>query len=312
MTNSDQPPFASKLPPMCNAWIFLNEDEPPGTIYSSPTSCYQRMREQGLYAANDIINLCFVDIVPTRADTIPAGDGSSYTLFLDKVTHPPDAKGPAPTNQDYMEWIVRDAKAQNPNIKVCLTLLYGKQHLISQIYPDPAHPDKASAEAFGKNVVTYLKHYGLDGFDIDWEWDYLSSDTTQAQFKTTFSAVGPLLKGAGMLLTMGPATTQNLDPDTVNDHFDIIAFQMYYSTSLPGEFIDYGIKPDAFAYGAKFEATHSPVPPDGPGMQTASQAYAQMEVYGFKAVTTWRLNSQNYIFEQDQQLALSSLVRAGQ
>jgi hypothetical protein len=33
-----------------------------------------------------------------------------------------------------------------------------------------------------------------------------------------------------------------------------------------------------------------------------------MPVYGFKAVTTWRLNSQNYIFEQDQQLALSQLV----
>ena len=45
-----------------------------------------------------------------------------------------------------------------------------------------------------KNVVTYLKHYGLDGFDIDWEWHYLSDDTTQAQFKTTFSAVGPALR----------------------------------------------------------------------------------------------------------------------
>jgi hypothetical protein len=34
-----------------------------------------------------------------------------------------------------------------------------------------------------------------------------------------------------------------------------------------------------------------------------------MQTYGFKAVTTWRLNSQNYITEQDQQLALSKLVR---
>jgi hypothetical protein len=299
MTHLSTPPFASKLPHMCNAWIFLNEDEPSGTNYNSTTSAFQRMINEGLYQANDIINLCFVDIVPTSSNTIPAGDGSSYTIFLDEVTHPPNQGGSVPTNQDYMEWIVRDAKKANPAIKICMTLLYGKQHLISQIYSNPARPDQASADAFAKNVVTYLKHYGLDGFDIDWEWDYLSDDTTIAQFKTTFSAVGSALKDAGMLLTMGPATTNNLDAQTVSEHFDIITFQMYYSTSLPEEFVTYGISPDAFAYGAKFESE----------FQTAADAYAQMQTYGFKAVTTWRLNSGNYIFEQNEQLSLSKLVK---
>lgn len=308
MTQSNTPPFASKLPPVCNAWIYLNEDEPAQTNYISPNSCYQRLISEGLYKATDIINLCFVDIVPTSADTIPPGDGSSHTLFLDLVTHWASPGGTVPTNQDYMEWIVRDAKAQNPNIKVCLTLLYGKQHMISQIYPDPSNPDEASAKAFSKNVVAYLKHYGLDGFDIDWEWHYLSDDTTKAQFKTTFSAVGPALKAEGMLLTMGPATTNNLDAVTVNDHFDIIAFQMYYSNGLPQEFIDYHIKPDGFAYGAKFEA-NGPSAPSGQGYQTASEAHSGMQTNGFKAVTTWRLNSQNYVFEQDEQLALVRLVK---
>ena len=298
MSQNDQPPFASKLPAMNNAWIFLNEDNPAGTSYSDPSSQYQRIISEGLYALSDVICLCFVDIVPTSATTIPPGDGSSYTLFLDLVTHPAGPTGDVPTNQDYMEWIVRDAKQANPKIKVLLTLLYGKQHMISQIYPDPANPDAASAQAFADNVVAYLAHYNLDGFDIDWEWDYLSDDTTQAQFKTTFSAVGPALKANGMLLTMGPATTHNLDPDTVNQHFDIIAFQMYYSTSLPGQFVDYGIQPDAFAYGAKFES----------GFQTAENAFDQMQTYGFKAVTTWRLNSSNYVYEQDQYKALAKLV----
>jgi hypothetical protein len=300
MAQNDQPPFASKLPAMNNAWIFLNEDNPAGTNYNDPTSQYQRIISEGLYELSDMISLCFVDIVPTSADTIPAGDGSSYTLLLDSVTHPAGPNGEVPTNQDYMEWIVRDAKQANPKIKVLLTLLYGKQHMISQIYPDPANPDAASAEAFADNVVAYLQHYNLDGFDIDWEWHYLSDDTTQAQFKATFSAVGPALKTNAMLLTMGPATTNHLDPDTVNQHFDIIAFQMYYSDSLPGEFVDYGIQPDAFAYGAKFET--------GSGFQTADNAYAQMQTYGFKAVTTWRLNSSNYVYEQDEYKALAKLV----
>jgi len=299
MPEYDQVPFASKLPPMNNAWIFLNEDNPSGTNYNDPSSQYQRIISQGLYQVTDLINLCFVDIVPTSATTIPPGDGSSFTLFLDKVTHPANPDGSIPTNQDYMEWIVRDAKKANPKIKVLLTLLYGKQHLISQIYPDPANPDQASAVKFAKNVVAYLKHYNLNGFDIDWEWDYLSDDTTQAQFKTTFSAVGPALKSAGMLLTMVPATDNNLDPGTVNDHFDIVAFQMYFSTCLPATFIADGIKPDAFAYGAKFESE----------FQTAADAYTQMQQYGFRAVTTWRLNSGNFVYEQDQYNALAKLVR---
>lgn len=299
MSSNDQPPFASKLPAMCNAWIYLNEDNPAGTNYNDPNSQYQRIITEGLYDVSDIINLCFVDIVPTSADTVPSGDGSSYTLFLDKVTHPSSADGSVPTNQDYMEWIVRDAKKANPKIKVLLTLLYGKQHLISQIFPDPNNPDAASAQAFARNVVAYLKHYNLDGFDIDWEWDYLSDDTTQSQFKATFTAVGTALKEAGMLLTMGPATTDNLDPETVNDHFDIIAFQMYFSTLLPGQFIDIGIKPDAFAYGAKFESD----------FQTAENAHAAMQQFGFKAATTWRLNSNNFVYEQDQYKALAKLVR---
>lgn len=298
MTQSNQPPFDSKLGPMCNAWIFLNEDNPSGTNYNDPTSQYQRIISEGLYELTDIVSLCFVDIVPTSATTVPTGDGSSFTLFLDSVTHPAGPTGDVPTNQDYMEWIVHDAKAANPAIKVLLTLLYGKQHMISQIFPDPANPDAASAQKFAANVVAYLQHYNLDGFDIDWEWDYLSDDTTQAQFKTAFSAVGTALRQAGMLLTMGPATTNNLDPETVNDHFDIIAFQMYFSTDLPGEFVDYGINPDAFAYGAKFESE----------FQTADQAYQQMQSYGFKAATTWRLNSSNFVYEQDQYKSLAKLI----
>ncbi len=298
MTQGNQPPFAFKLGPMCNAWIFLNEDNPSGTNYNDPTSQYQRIISEGLYELTDIVSLCFVDIVPTSATTVPTGDGSSYTLFLDSVTHPAGPTGDVPTNQDYMEWIVRDAKAANPAIKVLLTLLYGKQHMISQIFPDPANPDAASAEKFAANVVAYLQHYNLDGFDIDWEWDYLSDDTTQAQFKTAFSAVGAALRQAGMLLTMGPATTNNLDPETVNDYFDIIAFQMYFSTDLPGEFVDYGINPDAFAYGAKFESE----------FQTADQAYQQMQTYSFKAATTWRLNSSNFVYEQDQYKSLAKLI----
>lgn len=255
MSYSSDPLFQSKLPSMCNAWLFLNEDLSIGTNYNDSTSLFQRFISEKVYQGNDIINLCFVDIVLTSSDTVPSGDGSSYTLSLDKVSHPASQDGSVPVNQDYMQWIVRDAKNVNPKIKICLTLLYGKQHLISQVYPEPNNLDQAFAQALANNVVTYLNHYGLDGLDIDWEWDYLGDDTTQEQFKRTFSVLGPTLKKDRMLLTIGPVTTNNWDSETVNDHFDIITFQMYYSNSLPGQFINYSITPDKFAYEAKFEGS---------------------------------------------------------
>jgi hypothetical protein len=44
----------------------------------------------------------------------------------------------------------------------------------------------------------------------------------------------------------------------------------------------------------EYEFLHQ-VPP------AATGAFEEMSAYGFKAVTTWRRNSQNSIFEQDQQ-----------
>jgi hypothetical protein len=57
MTETNNPPFDSKLPPMCNAWIFLNDDYPEGTNYNSPNSMYQDLISKKVYEAMDIINL---------------------------------------------------------------------------------------------------------------------------------------------------------------------------------------------------------------------------------------------------------------
>jgi hypothetical protein len=273
MTETNNSPFDSKLPPMCNAWIFLNDDYPEGTNYNSPNSMYQDLILKKVYEAMDIINLSFIDIVPTSKDKVPAGDGSSHTLSLDYVPHKVKAAdGSELTNQNYAEWITLDAKKANPAIKVLVTLLWGSPEMISRIYPDPANPDQASAEAFAKNVVTYLKHYNLDGFDIDWEWDYISDDTTPEQFKVTFSAVGKALKAAGLLLTFSPATDKNMDAETVSNHFDIISFQLYSSTRWPAQFIKDGVKPDNFAYGAMFEVIKDTTTP----FQDADNAYSEM------------------------------------
>ena len=72
-----------------NAWIYLSEDEPPGTTYKSPTSCYQTLLTYGVYNSTDMVSICWVDTVPTSTTTVPTGNGSSCTVQLQPKIHNP-------------------------------------------------------------------------------------------------------------------------------------------------------------------------------------------------------------------------------
>jgi hypothetical protein len=282
--------------PMVNAWIFMNEDEPHGTNYNSPNSCYQALIQNNVYQSVDIVYLCFVSTTPTGPNTIPSGDGSSYTITTGSVSHPGGL-----TNQDYMEYILRDARANNPNSKVAVTLVYGDGNVLANIFPNPAQPDQQSADNFAANLLAYLRYYGLDGFDIDWE-SPLSDQTTVDQFRLLINAIGAQFKqqtDKHFYLTLSPAAVGNLDAGAVNANMDFINLQLYSGFTFPGDFTQAGVNASLFAYGAKFES----------GFQTAQAAYDDNQAnYQYSIFTNWRLNSDNYQFEQTQQQQLYQLV----
>lgn len=299
----------STTPKLVNAWIFLNEDEPvvngQPVGYDDPQSCYQRLITQNVYQSVDILFICFATTVPTSSSTVPTGNGDFYTLQMGAVD-PPHPGGL--TNQDYMDYVIRDARANNPEIKIAMTLVWGDGDTLSNIFKNSNFTPEENAENFASNLMAYLKHYELDGFDIDWE-SPLSSDTTQDQFRTLFTAIGTqfLKQDKKYYLTLSPAEVGNLDADTVNSFFDFVALQLYSGFTDPQDFINAGVNPDLLAYGAKFEADQ-PSTPDGQGHQTAQEAHDQAVRLGYETYTQWRLNSQNYEFEQDQQVALYKLV----
>ena len=279
---------------MVNAWIFLNEDEPRGTTYNSPTSCYQTLIKNNVYQSVDLLYLCFATTIPTSAKSIPPGDGSSYTIEMGASNHRDGL-----TNQDYMNYIIRDSKKSNPNIKIAMTLEYGNANVLSQIFPDPANPDQQSADNFAANLMAYLKHYAIDGFDLDWE-SPICDTTTQAQFRLLIDAIGAQFKrqkDKHYYLTLSPASPGNLDVGAVNRNVDFLNLQLYSGFTSPSDYS--GVNADLFAYGAKFES----------GYQTAQQAYDDNNAnYHYSVFTQWRLNSGNYQFEQTQQQELHSLV----
>jgi len=289
---------------MVNAWMLLIEDDPDGTDYNSPDSCYQRLIKENIYRAVDLLYLGVADTVRTSTKTVPAGDGSSYTIEIRGVSTHPNGL----TNQDYMNYVMRDAKKSNPKIKIAIMLDYGFGNALSQIFPNPANPDAASADKFAANLMSYLKHYDLDGFDLDWE-DPISDSTTQDQFRLLIDAIGAQFKrqtDKHYYLTLSPAVPGNLDADAVNRNVDFLNLQLYSGFTFPSDFK--GVKPGLFAYGAKFEADHKCKEWDA-GHQTAQQAYDDNQAnYKYSIFTQYRLNSQNFGFEQVNQQKLYALV----
>jgi Glycosyl hydrolases family 18 len=281
---------------LVNAWIFLNEDEPKGTNYDSASSCYQTLIQNNIYQSVDLLYLCFVTTTPTDASTIPSGDGSSYTIEMGASSHPGGL-----TNQDYMNYVIRDARHNNPGIKLMVTLNWGDGNLLSNIFSNSQYSPQQNADNFAANLMAYLKAYDLDGFDIDWE-SPICDQTTQVQCALLVNAIGAQFQqqtDKSYYLTLSPAEVGNLDAAAVNKNVNFLNLQLYSGFTFPGSFTSAGINANLLAYGAKWES----------GYQTAQQAYQDNKAnYQYSVFTCWRLNSSNYQFEQTQQQLLYQLV----
>ncbi|MDA7427728.1 glycoside hydrolase family 18 protein [Primorskyibacter aestuariivivens] len=302
----------STLPTMCNAWIFLNEDDPMGpngyatTTYPDPNGAYQRLIAKGVYEHVDMLFICFAALVPTSDMTTPKGDGEGFTIQMGEATHPSQDQYKTNgypvrySNQNYLNWVIRDARAANPNIKILMTLQYGRGTDISSVFLPEGRTDQENAEDFAANLLTYLRAYDLDGFDIDWE-SPLSDDTTTGQMATYLDAIGTLFAkqtDKKYWLTISPATAGNLDATAMNAHVDFLNLQLYSGFTFESDFTGIGIDKELLAYGAKFEST----------VQTAQSAFSGYQSGGYKIATMWRLNSGNFEYEQDNQIALYNLV----
>ena len=283
-----------------NAWIFLAEDEPPNTSYKSPGSCYQSLISNNVYKSTDMLDICFFNTVVTGRSTVPAGDGSSYTIEIGPKTHPDGS-----SNQEYLEWTIRDARAVNPQVKLLATLDYSDDEL-SKIFA--SGNAQKNADAFASNLLAYLKNYDLDGFDVDWEGSFAFS-ITQEQFAILFTAIRAQFstQSRHYYLTLSPASVGNLDADTVNSCFDYVNLQLYSGFTSPGEFTAAGVNQELLAYGAKFESIGNGITRP---YQNAQSAYNGYRDGNYKVLTQWRLNSGDYQYEQAQQMILHELIEA--
>lgn len=283
---------------MVNAWIYLDEDEPAGTGYGSLNSSYQSLVNNKVYQSVDMLFVCFFD-------TIPDGKGY-YTLEIGNAgtIHPGGL-----TTKQYLQNVIADSRKQNQAIKILATLNYNNDTL-SRIFSGDQSKWEAEAAAFAANLSQYLVANLMNGFDVDWEGAFACS-ITQKQFAILFNAIFEAFKSNSehLYLTLSPASVGNMDAPTVNKDFDFLNVQLYSGFTSCEEFLNAGVVPSKLAYGAQFEK--------GVGIwQNADSAYAGYSAgfnyagihYSYCAITQWRLNSDNYDYEQSQQVLLYQLV----
>jgi Glycosyl hydrolases family 18 len=281
-----------------NAWIYLDEDDPKGTGYQSPNSSYQSLVNNNVYQYTDMLFVCFFSVIP---------DGKGYyTIDIGNATkvHPGGL-----TTAQYLQNVINDSRKQNSGIQILATLNYNNTTL-SQIFSGPASQWQAQCNAFAANLVGYLSSMNMNGLDIDWE-GFFSQSITSNQFAMLFAAIRTAFntQSAYYYLTLSPASVGTLDANTVNTCFDFLNLQLYSGFTFTQDYLNAGISPAMLGYGAQFE--------QGIGnTQNADQAYASYLAgfdnngtnCSFPLITQWRLNSNNYPYEQSQQILLSQFV----
>lgn len=285
----------SKLANGLNAWIFLNEDEPPGSNYNSENSCFQSLIRYKTYKSIDFLGIAFFEV---------SNGPDGYSIQIGAANHPGGA-----TNQDYLKNILRDAREVNPNIKFLATTVYSGSNTLTSIFSNGGDP-KSNSIAFAKNLVKYLKENGMNGLDIDWENQVESM--TREQFAILFSAIREEFDSNPVkyYLSFTPADNMGgIDYPTLNTAFDFISPQFYDSKSL-SYFISAGMSPAKIGYGAQFE------PGNNAPNSSAQQVWdavcpgfeANGKTYDYQDIFVWRLNSGNFQFEQAQFMILGEIA----
>ncbi|WP_428740525.1 glycosyl hydrolase family 18 protein [Tenacibaculum sp.] len=286
----------SQLPYGINAWIFLNEDEPPKTNYNSPDSCFQSLIKYKVYNSVTSLGIAFFEVVPAaKGSTIQIGNASHQGGL---------------TNQDYLNSVLRDARQVNPNIKFLATMVYSGENTLASIF-SPGGNEQEEATNFANNLVVYLKDNGMNGLDVDWEGN-VSTSMTQSQFKILFSTIRSVFdqQPVKYYLSFTPAwPTSSIDYPTVNSAFDFVSPQFYDGMPL-SSFINAGISPEKIGYGAQFEPGNSA--PNSSAQQVwnrVSEGFTNNGTsYDYQDIFMWRLNSGNFQFEQAQFMILNQLA----
>lgn len=166
----------------------------------------------------------------------------------------PIPPAPGDTDKDRIAQLKAAALGQNPNMKFIISLGWG-------------HNDfslgASNPEQFAASVAQIVDENGLDGFDIDYESDYITTQAFQDVSRALRTALDSLSQdqhskcyGKKLYLIITP-NSASLDAGTINTYYDYVQMQSYdYVHDAycdPNDFLTAGVTRSKLLFGRDIE-----------------------------------------------------------
>lgn len=283
--------------PISAAWMYMSDDQQYNTIPQTWSN----------------INFKDVDVLYIG----PAGVQADGTFGLYSSAKTGDLA-------NRFKWIIQTARSQNPNIKIIVSQWWGNG---DGIWGNPLNSlnTEAAISKYTDSVAAFLQSYlsvsgGVDGYDIDYEDNNVVSSisTITSQIRTKMDALSKENGGRPFYLTVSPDTTSYLS--TAVAWLDFVNMQTYdagyYLTAQ--DFTNVGLESKQLLYGTCPETGCSNPPVCNSNNQCdatyeacqAECAYTDDKLAGIPlaGIHLWRLNSGNYIYEDQVQAQIYSFL----
>lgn len=222
----------------------------------------------------------------------PAGIQPDGTFDLFDST----ATGPLATR---FRWVLETSRSQNPGIKIFVSQWWGIGPKIWGASLSVLDGSEA-IEKYTASVRSFLEKWlpvagGVDGFDIDYEDNNVTSNTPAifSKIRSQLDALSSESGGRPFYVTVSPASLEYLED--VVQFLSYVNMQTYEGGSYltPDAYLKLGLRPQQLLYGICPESGGAP-----PTVQQAEENYSEFALAG---IHLWRLNSGNYVYEQQVQ-----------
>jgi hypothetical protein len=258
-------------PPIAAAWFYMSDDQDYGTIPSTWS------------------NIPFKDVDVLYVG--PAGiqrDSGEFGLYNSKKTG---------DLANRFNWVIETARGKNPNIKIIVSQWWGNGLRIWGRPLTALHGKIPAVKTYAASVAAFLKQYlsvggGVDGFDIDYEDPgnvVPEVALITAEIRAQLNALSQSTGGRPFYVTVSPATTTYLKQAVPSLSF--VNMQTYAGGSglTPQDFTALGLQSQQLLYGICPESNCST-----PTLQQVETQYTDNNLAG---IHLWRLNSNNYKYE---------------
>ena len=268
--------------PVATAWFYMSDDRSYNEIPS-------------YWDSIGFVNMDVLNIGPFGVQS-----GGTFGLYKS------DATGPLSKR---FEWVAKTARSQNPDIKILMSQWWGNGIQV----PYPAGPwgsslsalnsDDAALDAYVASVIGLIAAYQakgieIDGYDIDYEGGF--DGTNVLPFvPTIYSKLNAgsdslsLVLNRPLYLTASPADTTYLRGAVSS--LDFINIQNYDGGMWQSlsDFTDMGYSRDQLLFGICPETNCN-----GYDLAYVEQMFTDSALAG---IHSWRLNSGNYVYEDQIQ-----------